>query len=969
MKNSTSKIFNLFKVLICFFILLLFPSIVYSQDKIKGQYHYKHYSIENGLPSSETYDVNQDKEGNIWIATDRGLAKYNSRKFKIYTKKDGLIDDVVFKIYKDTFGKLWFLTRENDLCYYENGEIKKYRFNHLIHKYVSQSQHSDKDICILKNKTLILSIRNLGKIIITNTGKVSREFKDYNFMIFKQYENQYLWSYNSKLSYEKKVFFGLNSDLYIQLKDEIKPTFISSGSIKGKFAATGDNHKGYFLYNNTIYDFQTKKKIITNTRKTVIQINKFKNELWVGYSKFGVDLYRIINGKPTFKRTLLKNYSISNVFKDNQGGYWFTTLEEGVFYLPFTSIEGINKNNGLLENHIINLTKQNNEIYISYFGGNYQIIKDYSIRNKIQSLNTASTFGMVGKEIISSDELGNHFKGKIIEGTFRKDFYSTNESCIGIKEDLIKFYPDGQIQYLAKVNLDNNSFQAVMEDGQKIIWAGNTKGLHQLINGKLIPYQHAKFSFKVTDLLFHENWEKIIATRDGGLFIFKNKKFTKINNLLSEDITAIEVDYLNRLWVGTNFGVNLVSKRADGTYDVGCITKNYGLYSNEITSITTDSKYAWIATKKGLSKIDISNFHQKSEGNKIILNSIILNNEIKLNLKKNIVIPHDKDVVSIHFGTINFITKGKYRYRLNSASSWTIIQEPIITLLNPQDGIYDLEVSFLNENNKWIKTQKIVSFEIEPPFWRKLTFKIVIIIIIGYLIYLLFLFKKKQFETKQKLIILEQKALFAQMNPHFIFNTLNSIQSFLIYNENDKAEYFLSKFSKLLRETLHISRNSSVLLNKEIDILEKYLELEQMRFSNKFQWEIIYNTPEKELNFRIPNMLIQPYIENSIKHGFTEKRSDFKIDIVFTLIDSFSLKCEVIDNGIGRDASQLNKKEQVNYKEHISYGEKITKERLTSYNKKGKYTYGSSYYLPENNSENTGTKVEIMIPILNLLKE
>ena len=287
-----------------------------------------------------------------------------------------------------------------------------------------------------------------------------------------------------------------------------------------------------------------------------------------------------------------------------------------------------------------------------------------------------------------------------------------------------------------------------------------------------------------------------------------------------------------------------------------------------------------------------------------------------------------------------------------------------MTLYNPEDGIYELEVAFLNENNQWSTNQKIASFEIEAPFWRKTYFKLLILLIIGFLIYLFNRFKKRQFETKQKLIILEQKALFAQMNPHFIFNTLNSIQSFLIFNENDKAEYFLSKFSKLLRETLHISRNSSVLISKEIDILQKYLELEQMRFSNKFQWEIIYETPESQLNFRIPNMLIQPYIENSIKHGFTEKRSDFKIDIVFTLIDSFSLKCEVIDNGIGRDASQLKKQDDVQLKDHISYGEKITKERLKSYNKKGKFKYGSTYIDINELGESKGTKVEIIIPII-----
>ncbi len=106
-------------------------------------------------------------------------------------------------------------------------------------------------------------------------------------------------------------------------------------------------------------------------------------------------------------------------------------------------------------------------------------------------------------------------------------------------------------------------------------------------------------------------------------------------------------------------------------------------------------------------------------------------------------------------------SKGKYRYRLHSNSSWTIINEPQITLLNPEDGIYDLEVSFLNENNKWSENEKLTSFEVKPPFWKTIYFKILIVLVIFYSIFLFFKYKKRQFETKQKLLILEQKALFA----------------------------------------------------------------------------------------------------------------------------------------------------------------------------------------------------------------
>ena len=215
------------------------------------------------------------------------------------------------------------------------------------------------------------------------------------------------------------------------------------------------------------------------------------------------------------------------------------------------------------------------------------------------------------------------------------------------------------------------------------------------------------------------------------------------------------------------------------------------------------------------------------------------------------------------------------------------------------------------------------------------------------------------------MILLEQKALFAQMNPHFIFNTLNSIKSFLIYNENDKAEYFLSKFSKLLRQTLHVSRNNSIAIQKEVNLLEKYLELEQMRFSNKFQWTIFHNLSEDELDLKIPNMLIQPSLENSIKHGFIEKRFDYKIQMNISLIGNDILICEIIDNGIGRKASFERKAVYSRKNEHKSYGEKITKERLKTYNKFQKNKFGTVILDEYDEYGNScGTKSILTIPII-----
>ena len=943
---------------------MLFSTTLFSQQKIEGNFKYRNYSVESGLPSSETYAIEQDNEGNIWIATDRGVVKYDGIKFKKYTEKDGLVNNVVYQLYKDPFGKIWFICMKSGLCYYEKGRIKKYKYNHTISKLTKNLIHSDRNILVKKDHTVIIGFREYGLIEINEKGIYKHTKQKSPTINVNLIDNNIIWSNSG----ENIPVFNWKTNVYFKKKSESKLIFKNEIlSPNSKILCLKYLNQNFVLFNNSVYNLTSHKKILDLKKTRIISFQIIKNEFWLGTLKEGVKIYHLKNGKLHFNRDILNKYSVTSVKIDNHNGYWFSTLETGVFYLPFKSIQNYDAKNGLISSEIKDLIGINNKLFIGFSGSNYQTIQGNFTEKYFLNAHSYTSFGKINNNLIISNSKGTYYDHKMVDYAWEKDFYSTNNYVLAAKEQVLKIFPNGTIKILRPFGLKNRIFfEAIMEDNHGEIWLGNIDGLYKLKNIHAIPFNHYKFPYRITDLAYNQQWGKLVATREGGLFSLKNDAFTKIKNLLSDDITYLFFQNPYILWVGTNKGVNILTKNKKGIIVIDCITKNHGLLSNEITSITSNNIFAWIGTKKGLSKLNLKEFKIYKGDYKIRLNSITLNQNQKIDLGKKLKIPYNIDRVKINFGVINFVTKGNYKYRFHSSSNWYFSKSPEITLYNPEDGNYDLEVSYLNENNNWSSIQKIVHFEVTPPYWRTIYFKVLLVFIAIFLILLFIKYKKKQFETKQKLLILEQKALFAQMNPHFIFNTLNSIQSFLIYNENDKAEYFLSKFSKLLRETLHISRNSSVLLSKEIDILKKYLELEQMRFSNKFQWEITFKSLDVKLDFRIPNMLIQPYIENSIKHGFTEKRSDFKIDIIFTLIDEFTLKCEVIDNGIGREASQLNKKNDVKLKGHVSYGEKITKERLMSYNKKGKFNYGSNYFLPENNG---GTKVEILIPILNLTKE
>ena len=160
--------------------------------------------------------------------------------------------------------------------------------------------------------------------------------------------------------------------------------------------------------------------------------------------------------------------------------------------------------------------------------------------------------------------------------------------------------------------------------------------------------------------------------------------------------------------------------------------------------------------------------------------------------------------------------------------------------------------------------------------------------------------EEEKFKLNTKLHEMEIKVLKAQMNPHFMFNSLNSIQQFIITGENEKAQYYLSKFSRLIRKLLESTTKDNVSLADEIEILNKYLEIEALRFNNVFKYTIELSKDLDASKIFIPHFLIQPFVENAIWHGLLPKKGDKYLSIHFELLNEHKIACIIDDNGVGR---------------------------------------------------------------------
>ena len=225
----------------------------------------------------------------------------------------------------------------------------------------------------------------------------------------------------------------------------------------------------------------------------------------------------------------------------------------------------------------------------------------------------------------------------------------------------------------------------------------------------------------------------------------------------------------------------------------------------------------------------------------------------------------------------------------------------------------------------------------------------------------LLVLQRRKLKAEQHSVSMEQRLLRAQMNPHFIFNSLASIQNFVINENSDQASIYLSRFSQLVRNILDNSVEECVPLEKEINTIENYLELQKVRYGGKFDFKITIDEKIDQENMLIPPMLAQPFIENAIEHGIRHKESQGHIDIRFRLEDGM-IRFEVEDDGVGRERSHEIESKQ--HSRHRSMATSLTRDRLNTLNKKHKKKIRMEIVdLKDASGQGCGTRVEFGVPV------
>lgn len=336
--------------------------------------------------------------------------------------------------------------------------------------------------------------------------------------------------------------------------------------------------------------------------------------------------------------------------------------------------------------------------------------------------------------------------------------------------------------------------------------------------------------------------------------------------------------------------------------------------SSEINQLLVHDSLLLFATNKGLGQIHIKQAFNEGVTIPVYIENLTINS-VKCNYDSSLTLDYNQNFIQITYKGINVKSEGKilYKYRLEGLdSSWTYSNNTFVQFTTLPPGNYRFVVYALNSDGQISSNPAIIKFGINPPFYKTWWFNLGLVILIFSLTYLFYKQRiksiqqqeKEKAEFSRKISESELKALRAQMNPHFMFNAINSIQNFVLKNDSKSAQKYLTKFARLIRSVLENSKYELVWLNKEVEALELYVELEALRSSFSFDYEIVLEDSLSAENLFIPPMIIQPYIENAILHGITPL-SDRKglLTIKFSKEGSV-LKCIIDDNGIGRKSKR-----------------------------------------------------------------
>lgn len=967
------------------FIFLLIAVVLFNYQSTAQSYYFKNYSVDDGLPFINVSTLFQDSKGNLWSGGYGGLSKFDGIVFTNFTPKNGLINHSVTCISEDNKGNLWV------------GTIKG--LNKLTGK--TFSSYTTQQGLISNFISAILKDSN-GNLWF-GTDKGLSKLVDGAFVNYSTQDG--LADNNIHCLFEDNycnVWLGTNKGLSVFNGEKITNYNLPKTNTVEKINSITVDFQNviWVATTNGLYSFRNNqftahKAFIGKDVKSIVVDNN--GELWIGTS---TGLLKLDNNRVT-DYTLHKNKNselISSLFVDFENNLWIGTYA-GLFKYRANPFVSYGIEDGLTDQFIYGIVRDaHKQLWVgSKSNGLFKFENDRFYQQKnigASSVNAIYEFsdnllwlgtneGLVlynGNTSVSPQDTSSVFKRSI--NCFYKD--SKNNIWIGGINEIYKYDGENYTKYSIQNNDETTEVWTIIEDLNGTIWAGTYLGGLFKFNDNAFEKYNTKLGLK------SDSYLASIRDKEGTIYFGTMDGLLMFNPLNEQSVYFTETDGLNsdlvysltfgktqnQIWVGTNQGLNRIDINEFKTHKQKVIIpfgKEEGFSGVECNSngtwVDTDG-VIWFGTVNGIIKYDPYKYVKNAEESKTSIRGFRLF-YIDTALVNNTHLSHDNNNITIYYSGVCLTNPAKVQYSHileGFEKTWSpYSKERLVTYSNLPPGTYTFKLISANNEGLWNKASVDFTFTIDKPFWKTWWFIVMVSLFITTSITLVIRQRirniknreKRKTELNKRIANIESQALRAQMNPHFIFNTLSSIQHYISNNNTDEALKYLSKFAKLMRKIMENSKQPMITVAEEVNALNLYLELEIMRFDKKFEYTITVD-PDIDQNYdRVPSMLIQPYIENAIVHGLLPKQGAGKITIELQKQQD-TILCLIEDNGIGRENSKQFKKNRVTHK---SMGMSITQERLDILNAGFNSNISCQITDLYDKGEPAGTKVRLIIPL------
>ncbi|CAM1364358.1 putative Two-component sensor histidine kinase [Tenacibaculum litopenaei] len=904
---------------------------------------------KDGLPDIEFYDILEDRQGIIWLAADKGLYSYDGKEFKHFTHKNkrGLS---VFGLSMDAAGRVWCNNITGQYFYIENNKLQLF----VDMKAYTRGQLAEYSFY---DGELLVNCGGRSFRVDLQSKKVRSALEDHGGHVSSFIRNDTL-------------FYVQGNAFRYRVNGDPKPKLISSFEIPKKLRHVVVRTKPFYntvlltVQDNTIFkrklyllkgkQFVPISKEILDLEEPIINLYLINDTVWIATPK-GLRIYTYKDGQFTLKHHYFQGKFITAVVKDKNENYWIGTLREGVYIIPNIEIEKVELKEGAeFVNELCKL--DDTRLLIGDIEGNVNVLNRALNTQELIYRNPGIKVSKLGCDISSKIYLSFGNSGVALD----KHSYQVldypmlrgkgNAKGISSINDYSFVY--GAFGYAEIVDLKHKTTKRI---GDRRTYATHYNGL---TNEIFVAYvdglqyyqadlQPRKITFNeapifVVDIANTQDGTVWVSTFKDGILGIRNGKvtcnYTAANGLLSNRASGIFADG-NFLWVVSDKGIQCLDNI---TGNIRNLTVKEGLGSFNIADIVVLGEQVYFATNKGLFRFDKERVFKKFGAPEFYIRNVLVD-AIEKPVKTAYDLESDVKKIVIGFHANGHLSEENtdYYYRLLGASdTWTTVSkgasELVFDGLSP--GAYTVELKAVERFGLMESKISKISVNIAWPWYQKWWFIALMLLLLTCVV--TYYFKQRlrtqkaeqlrqlnQLEREKEMVFLKLENLRSQMNPHFIFNALNSIQDYILLNQKNLAGDYLGKFADLIRMYLNHSAKGYISLEEEIEAIDRYLELEKLRFEDALDYEISCNSAIDPSSIAIPTMLIQPYVENSLKHGLLHKKDQGILKILFEFDGTSGyLQCTVEDNGIGRARAQLlNEKKN---RRHKSFATKATQDRL-----------------------------------------